>query len=191
MPNWCQNSVTFKHEDANQVTKLIAAFNDDCLFNAFVPCPPELHEETPAGEDYVARDQARQDANIKNFGYSSWYDWCVDNWGTKWEVDSEEGNAEETDPNTATLYFDTAWSPPVAFYEAMCDMGWDITAYYFEPGMNFCGVFEEGEDNYLDIEGDSAWVDANIPKELNEVFDISGMMSEYEDEEVQEEDGSE
>jgi hypothetical protein len=28
-------------------------------------------------------------------------------------------------------------------------MGWEITAYYFEPGMNFCGVFDNGEDDYI------------------------------------------
>ena len=190
MPNWTQNSAVFKHEDANQVTKLIAAFGDGCLFNAFVPCPPELHEQTPIGEDYIARDAARTAANIEKFGYSSWYDWNVEHWGTKWDVDGQDGNAEETDPNTASLYFDSAWSPPIAFYHAMCDMGWEITAYYFEPGMNFCGMFDNGDDDYIEIEGDSSWVEENVPKEINEMFGISDMMADYEDEE-QEEDGSE
>lgn len=190
MPNWCQNSAVFKHEDANQVTKLIAAFGDGCLFNAFVPCPPELHEQTPIGEDYIARDAARTAANIEKFGYSSWYDWNVEHWGAKWDVDGQDGNAEETDPNTASLYFDSAWSPPMAFYHAMCEMGWEITAYYFEPGMNFCGMFDNGDDDYIEIEGDSSWVEENVPKEINEMFGISDMMADYEDEE-QEEDGSE
>ena len=190
MPNWTQNSAVFKHEDANQVTKLIAAFSDGCLFNTFVPCPKELHEETPIGEDYVARDAARTAENIEKFGYASWYDWNIEHWGTKWEVDGEEGNAEETDPNTASLYFDSAWSPPIAFYHAMCEMGWEITAYYFEPGMNFCGVFDNGDDDYIEIEGDASWVEDNVPKELNEMFGISDQMADFEDEE-QEEDGSE
>lgn len=180
----------FKHEDPNQVTKLIAAFGDGCLFNAFVTCPPELHEQTPIGEDYVARDQARMEDNVAKFGHAGWYDWCVDNWGTKWDVNGDEGNAEETDPNIASLYFDSAWSPPIAFYNAMCDMGWEITAYYFEPGMNFCGVFDNGDDDYIEIEGDSSWVEENVPKEINEMFGISDMMADFEDEE-QEEDGSE
>jgi hypothetical protein len=189
MPNWCANTAVFKHEDANQVTKLIAAFQDGCLFNAFVPCPEELHEQTPTGEDYVARDAARTAANIEKHGYASWYDWCVEHWGTKWDVDGEEGNAEETDPNTASLCFDSAWAPPIAFYNAMCDMGWEITAYYFEPGMNFCGMFNNGDDDYIEIEGDAAWVEENVPKELNDTFGISEMMADFEDDE-QEEDGS-
>jgi len=191
MPNWCQNTAVFKHEDANQVTKLIAAFNDGCLFNAFVPCPEDLHEETEIGENFMERDAARIAANIKKHGYSSWYDWNIENWGTKWDVNGEEGNAEETDTNTASLYFDSAWSPPIAFYNTMCDMGWEITAYYFEPGMNYCGVFDNGDDDYIEIEGDASWVEENVPKELNEMFGISDMMSDFEDDELQEEDGSE
>jgi hypothetical protein len=180
----------FKHEDANEVAKLVAAFNDGCLFNTFVSCPVELHEETPEGEDYVERDRARQAENLEKFGFSGWYDWNLEHWGTKWDIDGEEGNAEATDPNTASLYFDSAWSPPIAFYNAMCDMGWEITAYYFEPGMNFCGVFDNGDDDYIEIEGDASWVEENVPKELNEMFGISDMMADFEDEE-QEEDGSE
>jgi hypothetical protein len=70
-------------------------------------------------------------------------------------------------------------------------MGWEITAYYFEPGMNFCGVFDNGDDDYIEIEGDSSWVEDNVPKEINEMFGISDMMSDFEDDELQEEDGSE
>ena len=38
-------------------------------------------------------------------------------------------------------------------------MGWEITAYYFEPGMNFCGVFDNGEDDYIEIETQVETVD--------------------------------
>jgi hypothetical protein len=34
-------------------------------------------------------------------------------------------------------------------------------------------------------------VEENVPKELNEMFGISDMMSDFEDDELQEEDGSE
>jgi len=190
MPNWCQNIVTFKHEDAAQVTRLIEAFDAGRLLNEFVPCPKELHEETPVGEDYAARDAARAAENTEKFGYASWYDWQVAHWGTKWDVDGEEGNADLTTPTSAKLYFDSAWSPPISFYEAMHDMGWDITAYYFEPGMNYCGIFEEGEDECIEIQGDSAWVRENVPEDLDDAFDIAGMLEEYETETEQEEDGS-
>ena len=56
--------------------------------------------------------------------------------------------------------------------------------------MNFCGMFDNGDDDYIEIEGDASWVEENVPKEINEMFGISDMMADYENEE-QEEDGSE
>lgn len=40
------------------------------------------------------------------YGATSWYDWCCDNWGTKW-------NAYDTEiPGENLIVFTTAWSPP-------------------------------------------------------------------------------
>jgi len=40
---------------------------------------------------------------------SNWYDWNVDNWGTKWEA----GSTEQYYGDGALMYqFETAWSPP-------------------------------------------------------------------------------
>lgn len=43
--------------------------------------------------------------NIKEYGSCDWYDWCIDNWGTKWDIDfcSHDDNS---------IVFDTAWSTP-------------------------------------------------------------------------------
>ena len=68
-----------------------------------------------------------------------WYHWCVDNWGTKWDmcdkwsVDIEDGYAE--------FGFNTAWSPPYGIFdkikEDFPDVG--ISWFYDEPGMEFAG----------------------------------------------------
>lgn len=42
--------------------------------------------------------------NIINYGVMDWYDWSIQNWGTKW-------NAHETDIKDNVILFDTAWSP--------------------------------------------------------------------------------
>ena len=190
MPNYCQNSTTFTHEDTEQVSRLIKAFNEGRLFGEFIPCPQELHETVEIGENYHERSEAKEAANREKYGFSSWYDWNIAHYGTKWEVSPDfEVALDVANPNTASLYFDSAWSPPIAFYHAMCEMGWEITAYYFEPGMNFCGMFDNGDDDYIEIEGDSSWVEENVPKEINEMFGISDMMADFDEE--QEEDGSE
>ena len=43
--------------------------------------------------------------NVETYGYFDWYNWSVDNWGTKW-------NAYETIIGDDVIGFDTAWSHP-------------------------------------------------------------------------------
>lgn len=50
--------------------------------------------------------------NIKEYGSPTWYDWCVENWGTKWGVAGFSYN--ET-----TMIFDTAWVTPEPIFEKM------------------------------------------------------------------------
>ncbi len=39
-------------------------------------------------------------------------EWCVEHWGTKWDVNGVEGHRDTTDE--AFFQFDTAWTPPLA-----------------------------------------------------------------------------
>lgn len=183
MPNWCNNSTKFKHEDPAEIVRLVKAFNEERLFNEFIPCPPALHETVEIGENYNERHEAKEAANRENYGFSSWYDWNLAHWGTKWDVGSDyvvEIDAEN--PNTVILNFDTAWCPPIDFYETMTDMGWTIQGYYYEPGMGFCGLFDGVNEEY-EIEGDSNWVEDHIPQAINEMFSISENMDMWEQEE--------
>lgn len=157
MPNWCNNNVIFKHNNPEMIQKLVDAANHEQLFNAFVPRPDE------------------EDTN--------WYDWNVSNWGTKWEANIyEEAFVEADRSDTVVLGFDTAWAPPIPFYEKMEELGFEVDAYYYESGMGFCGNFQDGYDEYIEIEGDSKWVKEFVPSYIDEVFDISGNMEEWEDE---------
>ncbi len=161
MPNWCANQVEFTNEDAAEVRKLAEAFNAGKLFETFVPLPNNEWD----------------------------YNWCIENWGTKWEAGGEGFDPVDVNDigNSITLTFDTAWSPPIAFYAEMEDMGWTINAMYYEPGMAFCGIYSDFEDMGFEIKGDSAWVRENIPQELDQAFSISDSMSDWENENIQDE----
>lgn len=189
MPNWCSNVVTMSHTDIGQVERARDAFLADKLMQTLVPCPTELHDETPIGEDFMVRDEERMASNFQKFGYRSWYEWHLDQWGTKWDVSSEGMSVDDypIDGNSITISFDSAWSPPIAFYQALEEQGWTVDAFYHEPGMEFCGRYTDGDDDCYDLSEaeDSEWVKENIPDEINEMFNISGWMedSEFDEEE--------
>ena len=78
--------------------------------------------------------------------------------------------------------FDTAWSPPIQAMEKLCELGFSVRLMYYEPGMAFCGIWEDGHDDYYDIGGmTSEQVLDDVPEELDQCFGISECIAEYED----------
>lgn len=63
--------------------------------------------------------------NIREYGAPTWYDWCISNWGTKWNA---YGYSEDTIDyhDGGTLYFQTAWSAPHPILEKLTQMFPDI-----------------------------------------------------------------
>jgi hypothetical protein len=49
--------------------------------------------------------------------------------------------------------------------------------------MGYCGLWNDGDDDYYDIQGNSEWVMENIPSEIDLEFGISEFMAEWEAEE--------
>ena len=99
-----------------------------------------------------------------------------------------DGNPAQDFPGGLMLGFESAWSPPIAAYEKLTEMGFRIRAMYYEPGMAFAGVWEEGSDDYYDYGGlDSAGIAEALPVELDEAFGISEGVAEWESEQEEEE----
>lgn len=191
MPNWNQNSLYLVHTDPAMIERAAKGAEDNGLFSAFLPTPEGLENplaETYGGEDAEEANRIRSE-NIEKHGYSSWYQWRLDNWGTKWDVSDCTADRFESEPGkySVNLHFDTAWGPPIAFYEHLTSLGFDVTAYYYEPGMAFCGKYENGIDDGYEITGSSAWVLDNIPADIEQHFEIAENMREWEEEEAEEE----
>ena len=184
MPNWCNNSVEIYHTDPAMIERVRKGFNDGGLYSELIPCPQELTETVSGsmGEDKRAEHEAQQAANVEKYGYPNWYDFCVNEWGTKWDVGAD-GNPAQDIPGGLMLGFESAWSPPIGAYEKLTEMGFTIRAMYYEPGMAFAGVWEEGSDDYYDYGGlDSAGIAEALPVELDEAFGISESVAEWEEE---------
>ena len=188
MPNWCNNDLMIQHMDRAMMEKARDGFNRvggvNGMLSALIPCPEPLRD-TMAGS-YGRHDQLsnyrsdllefQEKLNLKYFGHKNWYDWCIAEWGTKWDI----GRASEHDPlveiddgdwPTMTLSFESAWSPPIQAYEKLEAMGFIITAQYFEPGCGFCGEWKNGEDYEYPLE--------KAPRHLDEMYGISEILAEY------------
>ena len=98
--------------------------------------------------------------NIKEYGYSTWHDWCRKYWETKWNA--YKCDLEDTED---TIYFLTAWSgvpnlieiisvkyPEVEFeyYYADENFGHNVGAYKFKNGDKEKRIIEGGtKEAYL------------------------------------------
>jgi hypothetical protein len=181
MPNWCANVVKISHNDSVMMDRMIESFQKGKLLQEFIPCPKSLLK-TVAGKLSDKRKQRRlertEKRNKQRYGFTNWYDWRLANWGTKWDI--EGIYLEDNGDGTISLSFDSAWSPPVEAYNTLYDMGFDIKAYYYEPGVGFAGIWEDGDDSSYDVlSPDDAEL---LPPELDEMFAISEMFAEYEEE---------
>ena len=132
MPNWCMNKLTVSHTDVSMVDRFEKVYNLGKACEEFLPLPE--------GED--------------------WYGWQIDNWGTKWDIGADMGTDREEYHglkatrvgNQVNCSFDSAWAPPVGLYDKLVELGYDVKASYFEPGMSFCGIWDNGADNYVEYQ---------------------------------------
>ena len=171
MPNWCNNYLELEHEDPAMIERAQKAFEEGKLLAEFCPVPESLHIVAGrVGDDADAEQKKLLEAtehNLAVHGYGNWYDYCVNEWGTKWDVGAD-GQATLTSPNTITMGFDSAWAPPVPAMEKFQDLGFKVKLIYWESGMCFAGLFDENGDDYIDYSNMSA---AELAEEINPEVD--------------------
>ena len=127
MPNWCMNRITIEHEDSAMVDRFEQAYNKGRACSEFLPIPKNMNHV--------------------------WYNWCVENWGTKWDIGSGNHGLDATRVgNQITASFDSAWRPPLELYSKLVELGFDIQATYWEPGLAFCGIWDNGYNNYIEYD---------------------------------------
>jgi hypothetical protein len=133
MPNWNENKLSVM--DCSP--ELESYLKENGLsFEKIKPTPPELLEG------------------------NGWYDWRLQNWGTKWDLSEEEQRevADQLISESADFQatFMTANSPPIEAIAALSEMfpHDQFTLDYFESGCWFAGtaIISQGEidDNQVD-----------------------------------------
>lgn len=158
MPNWCTNELTITGD-----TEDIKAFiqdnlgeiedNPDDLY--YSPPVLDFSKAVPMPDTVFQGDLGK--AEREKYGTNNWYDWSIENWGTKWNVSHIEPHVDvkvsndfdpydywKFDEQKATLTFDTAWSPPLPWLEVAATKypGLYFRMTYIDDGMFFEGLVE-------------------------------------------------
>jgi len=189
MPNWCNNTLTLTHEDPAMILRAKEALDRGEFLNEFIPVPEQLKIVAGSVGDPVEQAKLEADTarNREELGYGNWYDFCVGEWGTKWDVGGDGQTDIHPDGKMLHTSFDSAWSPPVNAYDKLVELGFGVNAMYYEGGMGYAGAYDEHGDQEINIEGMSAdEIEQNHP-ELDEAFAISESIREYEAENQEEE----
>jgi hypothetical protein len=120
------NNLYISHSDHSKLQEFVDAYNSGKTCSHYLPCPE--------GED--------------------WYKWQCNNWGTKWDFGRDEYyDPAKIEDGKVVVSFNTAWSPPIQFYEKLVELDYNLRATYFEPGMSYCGIWDNGVDNYIEYGG--------------------------------------
>ena len=186
MPNWCYNNldITAKTpEQMEMLERVSKAEAADGFISMFLPLPEALKETTsPTPQPGQANYKGEQPVVD---GCNNWYDWQVLNWGTKWDPEIMDC---DYDGETLTVSFDSAWAPPIAFYEWLVEQGYEVSANYYEPGMDFAGEWINGEDFMLEDVSDLARGDesklSTREYDILEMFGIFEEVAQYDEEEM-------
>lgn len=157
MPNWCDNTLSISNADKMKIDALEV----------------ELQKKDSEILKLLRPYEGEWD-----------YGWCIENWGTKWDANVIDFYRDSD--NDLTIYFETAWGPPTELYSYLheSDEGWEVEAYYHEPGMCFVGSWRNGDEEYYEYSDLSAdEIDDELPEELNEMYGISEYKRQCEEEE--------
>ena len=193
MPNWANNTVQITGPK-KKIQAIKKAIESDGFLNYLYPMPKELEDTTADG--------STNEALIEKTGASDWYDWRTTNWSTKWEVSRDYAEPEITKwtkgQEMLNWSFDSAWAPPVGAYAHYLDNNNDVSIFatYYEPGCDFMGVWDSGDDRcYCPGDYDSEddfWTTEDDGILLNDNYGIVESKQEWEaEQEAEQEDVTE
>ena len=119
--------------------------SDDQLLDAnkFIPYPEHFKKLDALAKIAAAKEPP--DYTVKDGFNSGGFQWCLENWGTKWGIyDCKIEYKDFGIRNGKLKYrFNTAWAPPLPIIKAMSDKFPTLRfrLNYFEFGMGFKGTY--------------------------------------------------
>ena len=125
MANWCQNQLRINgdEKEIKKFKKQAKKRDTDLSLNNFIKIPKSQEK--------------------------NWYNWCIKNWGTKWDIEAGLGGA---DANELFYAFDSAWSPPTEWLKKVAKKypKLKFSLKYDEEGVGIMGVAIAEGYNFTD-----------------------------------------
>lgn len=128
MPNHISNIIRLE-EDESRWREISKTYEDILAFMKSPESPFDFNRLIPYPKRFRDLDDAAKKAmeggakwdDVPKDGYNQGgYEWCCNNWGTKW-------NAYEIGFDYNAICFDTAWSTPTPIFEALSKQFPDVT----------------------------------------------------------------
>lgn len=168
MPNWVYTNIEVrgKIDVVKKLIEMVKSEKDeegkatDFDFNKIIP-QPKTYEECPVEYRINSEEEARKEAlawdKESERSWFNWYNWNIDNWGTKWgacDTYADEIILEKPMGKTAVvnISLQTAWSPALPVYRKLQEMypELEIRVDFADEGGGFIGRLrpDGGEEEY-------------------------------------------
>lgn len=166
MPRWTANTITVAGKPADLRAFLEAVKWEDEVFdfNRLIPMP-EILKHTGTGsrtidgqdvtswyvvnpenpipcEDNIRVFTPEELAVLEDIGHDSWYSWCIQHWGTKWNACRSHIESSGLEAGSIEIAFETAWAAPLPIFYKMREMF---------PHLSFTCQWRDEEDGYQSL----------------------------------------
>ena len=147
MPNWCDNNLRVAGDAEALKRFVVDVTNEDEsieIMKNLLPFPTKLE-----GKDILDKD-----GNVFGRAFTDdGYNWCLENWGTKWG--DCETEITVNDPDYLVIRFQSAWSPALEGLARISTMFPTLTFQtdWVEEGMQSIGAasFHDGNDCFYEV----------------------------------------
>ena len=135
MPNWCINNFRVTTDSSEESRVSLKNFLRENHPKTCEKFESEADRET-SGELTFWGACPRPESEEEN-----WYDWNIENWGTKWDISAE---LQVDNEDELCYQFDSAWGPPIAWFRKVAEKYTLLSFFieYEEIGCDFWGILE-------------------------------------------------
>lgn len=156
MPNWCENDLTVRgdEKELQRFLEFVKTHTSDFDFNTILPYPESFSNMDTASSEWRKNNPPEKWFEGPRDGFNSGgYEWCVAQWGTKWNACDVKVEFQCKDE--VLISFSTAWSPPLPVIKALSSTFKELQfeLKYYEHGMGYQGEYSvEGGEVCADVE---------------------------------------